>query len=82
MLNFRSYKKFYFHCLKNVELKPRTKGLKNLFHNMALKNLNVTTTLPSYFRGWGNLEVLIQIRLKGYYNNTINVRVSLEGYGS
>ena len=30
----------------------------------------------------GNLEWLIQIRLKGYYNNTINVRISLEVYGS
>ena len=30
----------------------------------------------------GNLESLIQIRLKGYYNNTINVRISLEVYGS
>ena len=37
ILNFTSYKKFYFHCLANVELKPHTKVLKNLFHNMALK---------------------------------------------
>ena len=27
-------------------------------------------------------ESLIQVRLKGYYNNTINVRISLHGYGS
>ena len=32
--------------------------------------------LPSY------LEALIQTRLKGYCNNAINVRISLEGYGS
>ena len=25
---------------------------------------------------------MIQIRLKGYYNNNINVRISLDGYGS
>ena len=49
---------------------------------MALKNLYVTTTLPSYFKQLGNLESLIQIRLKGYYNNKINVRISLDGYGS
>ena len=30
----------------------------------------------------GNLEALIQIRLKGYYNNAINVRISVDGYGS
>ena len=34
--------KFYFHCLANVELKLHTKVLRNLFHNMALKNLCVT----------------------------------------
>ena len=38
MLNFKSYKKFYFHCLANAELKPHTKVLKNLFHDMTLKN--------------------------------------------
>ena len=37
ILNFTSYKMFYFHCLANAELKPDTKDLKNLFHNMALK---------------------------------------------
>ena len=25
---------------------------------------------------------MIQIRLKGFYNNTINVRISLDGYDS
>ena len=30
----------------------------------------------------GNLESLMQIRLKGYYNNTINVKTSLEVYDS
>ena len=29
----------------------------------------------------GKLD-LIQITLKGYYNNTITVRISLDGYGS
>ena len=52
ILNFMNYKKFYFHCLANAELEPHTKVLKNLFHNMALKNLRVTTILPSYFRSW------------------------------
>ena len=49
ILNFTSYKKFYFHWLVSVELKPHTKVLKNLFHNRALKNLYVTIVLPSYF---------------------------------
>ena len=49
ILNFTSYKKFCFQCLVSAELKPHTKVLKNLFHNMALKNLYVTTTFPSYF---------------------------------
>ena len=39
MLDFMSYKKFYFHCLANAELKPHTKVLENHFCNMALKNL-------------------------------------------
>ena len=43
-----SYKKFSFHCLANAELKAHTKVLKNLFPNMALKNLYVTTMIPSY----------------------------------
>ena len=43
-----SYKKFYFHCLANVELRPHAKVLKNLLLDMALKNLYVTTVLP-YF---------------------------------
>ena len=25
---------------------------------------------------------MIQVRLKGYFNNTINVRIALDGYGS
>ena len=37
ILNFKSYKKFYFHCLANAELTPHTNVLKNLFHNMTLK---------------------------------------------
>ena len=65
--------KFYFHCLAKAELKPHMKVLKNLFLNMALKNLYVTTMLPSCEQ-FGNLEALIQIRLKVYYNNPVNVR--------
>ena len=38
MLNFTSYKKSYFHCLGNAELKPHTNILKNIFPNMAVKN--------------------------------------------
>ena len=54
-----SYKTFYFYCLANVELKPHTKVLKNLFRNMALKNLCVTTILPSYFSlGWPQTNVV------------------------
>ena len=49
ILNLTSYKKFYFHSLANIELKPHTKVLENLFYNMALKSLYVTTILPSYF---------------------------------
>ena len=49
ILNFTSHKKIYFHCLANVELKPHTKFLKNLFRNMASKNLYVTT-LYSIFK--------------------------------
>ena len=30
----------------------------------------------------GNLGSFIQIKLKGYYNNTINVRIFLDGFGS
>ena len=52
MLNFMSNKKFYFHCLTSVELKPHKNILKNLFHDMALKNLYVTIILPSYFSSW------------------------------
>ena len=63
MLNFTSYKKVYFHYAANVQLKPLTKVLKNLFHNIALKNLYLTTTLPSYFSRWQNLEVSIEIVL-------------------
>ena len=36
-MHLKSYKKFYFHCLANAELKTHTKVLKNLFHNMTLK---------------------------------------------
>ena len=37
LLNFTSYKKFYFHGLANAELKPDTNVLKKLFHNVAFK---------------------------------------------
>ena len=49
ILNFTSYKKLSFHCLASVELKPHTKVLKSLFHNMTLKSLYVTPKLPTYF---------------------------------
>ena len=49
ILNFTSYKKIYFYCLENVKLKHYWFFLKNLFYNMALKNVYVTTILPSYF---------------------------------
>ena len=75
-----SYKKFYFLCLANVELKLHTKLLKNLFHNMASKNLYVASILPSYLVS--NLEALIQTKLKRYYNNATNARISLNQYGS
>ena len=47
ILNFKSYKKFYFHCSANDELKPHAKVLKNLVHNMTLKK-HLTTIFPSY----------------------------------
>ena len=47
-MNFTIDKRLYFHCLASGELKPHTKVLKNLFHNMALKNLYVTPKLPTY----------------------------------
>ena len=78
-MKFTSYKKFYFHWLVNVEPKPYMKVLKNIFHNMTLKNLYVITILQSYF---SNLEALIQMRLEGYYNNAFNVRISSDSYGS
>ena len=52
ILNFTSYKNFYFHCLANAELKPHAKVLRNLFHKIALTNLYVTTILPLYFSSW------------------------------
>ena len=45
---FTSYE-FKFTSLASVSLKPHTKILKNLFHNMALKNIYVTPKLPTYF---------------------------------
>ena len=39
----------------------------------------MTTILPSYFCSRGTL---IQTGVKEYYNNAINVRISLDGYGS
>ena len=66
-MNLTSYKKFYFHFLENVELKP---------HKKVLKNLYVTTMLTLYFSSR-------EIRsIKGYYNNAIIVRISLNRYGS
>ena len=72
-MNFTSYKKFYFHCLANTELTPDTKVLKNLFYNMGLKNI-FDHYIAIIFEQLVNLEALIQIRLKVYYNNAINVR--------
>ena len=40
---------------------------------MALKNLYVSTT--ALFKLKGNLEGLIQTKLKGYYNNAIDIRI-------
>ena len=37
ILNFTSYKKFYFNCLANTQLNPNTKVFRNLFHNTALR---------------------------------------------
>ena len=37
ILSFKSYKKFDFPCLATAKLKPQTKVLKNLFHNLTLK---------------------------------------------
>ena len=63
-LNLTSYKKLYFHCLASVELKPHTKVLKNLVHNIAFKNLSVTPKLPTYLNndctllnGWPQTDV-------------------------
>ena len=49
---------FYFQCLAFAELKSHTKVLKNLFRNMGLENLYVTTILPSYFSSWENNNVI------------------------
>ena len=51
---------------------------------MALKNLYVTGDHYNImiFQQQENLETLIQTRLEEYYNNIINVRISLDGYGS
>ena len=59
-MSFTSYKKFYFHCLANTELKPHAKVLKNLSHNMTLKN----SMWPLYIHHIleaGKLRSLIQI---------------------
>ena len=37
ILNFTSYKKFYFYCLANAQRKPHTNVLKNLLYNMTLR---------------------------------------------
>ena len=58
MLNSTSHKKLYFHCLMIVELRPHTKALKNLSHNMALKNLYVIRKLPTHFSIGHNTYVL------------------------
>ena len=47
ILNFTCYKKLYFRCSVSIELKPHTKLLINLFHNIILKNLHVTPILPT-----------------------------------
>ena len=48
-IEFHELQKLYFYCLASVELKPHTNVLKNLFHNMAFKNLYVNPKLPTYF---------------------------------
>ena len=59
------------------------KGLKNIFHNMALKNLCLINILLSYFSSLGNLKALIQIRLTEYYITWLrSSAISLDGYGS
>ena len=74
-MNFKSYKKFYFHCLANAEFKPDTKVLKNLFLNMTLKE----HIWPQYYHhilaadklrsiDWDKTESVL------YYNNAINLR--------
>ena len=60
MLNFKSYKKFYFHCLANAELKYYTKVLKNLFHDMTLKK----HIWPLYYHHTLAAGKLINIDLK------------------
>ena len=48
---------------------------------MALKNI-YDHYITVIFKQQGNLEALIQTRLKGYYNNVIIMRMSLDGYDS
>ena len=48
-MNFTSSKKFYLHCLPNVELKTHTKGFEKSVPQHALEKLYVTTILSSYF---------------------------------
>ena len=59
-MNFKSYKKFYFHCLANAELKYYTKVLKNLFHDMTLKK----HIWPLYYHHTLAAGKLINIDLK------------------
>ena len=75
-----SYRKFCFHYLANVELKPHTNVLKKFFHIMETSLCDDCITI--IFQQQENLEALIQTRLKGCYNNAINVRISLKRYGS
>ena len=75
-----SSRKFCFHYLASVELKPHTKVLKFFFHIMETSLCDDCITI--IFQQQKNLEALIQTRLKGYDNNAINVRISLKRYGS
>ena len=65
MLDFKSYKKCYFYCLANAELKPHTKVLKNLFPIMFLKK----HIWPLYYH-----HILAAGKVRLYYDNTINMR--------
>ena len=59
-----------------------TRRFWKIFFTRWLRKIYVTTILPSYFSCRRNLEPLIQTRLKGYYNNAIDVRIYLNWCGS